>query len=101
MRGKANGPLLMHKDGSPMTTCSYFVREIRSTLGELGYTNTLLYSGHSFRAGAATTAAAMQVEDSVIKTLGRWESAAYLLYIRMPKEDLKHISGTLSRFGTE
>ena len=100
MRGKANGPLLIHKDGSPMTR-SYFVREIRSTLGELGYTNTLLYSGHSFRAGAATTAAAMQVEDSVIKTLGRWESAAYLLYIRMPKEDLKHISGTLSRFGTE
>ena len=67
MRGKANGPLLMHKDGSPMTR-SYIVKEIRSTLGELGYTNTLLYSGHGFQAGAATTAAAMQVEDSVIKT---------------------------------
>ena len=38
------------------------------------------YSGHSFRIGAATTAAVVGIEDSLIRTLGRWESAAYLLY---------------------
>ena len=98
MRGGAPGPLLMLKDGSRLTR-SYFVSRIRAALSALGYCNTSQYSGHSFRAGAATTAAAMKVEDSIIKTLGRWESAAYLLYVRIPKEELKGISHTISRFG--
>ena len=41
------------------------------------------YAGHSFRIGAATTAAHQGIHDSLIKTLGRWESAAYTRYIRM------------------
>lgn len=42
------------------------------------------YSGHSFRIGAATTAAAVGVEDSMIKMMGRWQSSAYQTYIRTP-----------------
>ena len=98
MRGGAPGPLLMHRDSSRLTR-SYFVSKTRTALSELGYCNTNRFSGHSFRAGAATTAAAMKVEDSIIKTLGRWESAAYLLYVRIPKEELKGISHTIFRFG--
>lgn len=98
MRGGAPGPLLMWRDGSPLTR-SYFVKRVRGALIALGFTNTARYSGHSFRAGAATTAAAMRVEDSLIKTLGRWESAAYLLYVRIPREELKGLSCTLSKFG--
>ena len=43
------------------------------------------YSGHSMRAGAATTAADNLFEDSEIKRLGRWKSNAYEIYLRNPK----------------
>ena len=53
------------------------------------------YCGHSFRIGAATTAAARGIEDSIIKTLGRWESVAYLQYVRIPREHLTQYSRVL------
>ena len=37
------------------------------------------------------------VEDSMIKTLGRWQSAAFLQYIRSPKTPLAAVSRTLAR----
>ena len=74
MRGEGEGALFRRQDGSPLTK-PYFVRHIRESLAALGYEEKQ-FSGHSFRSGAATTAAAQRIEDSVIKTLGRWESAA-------------------------
>ena len=54
------------------------------------------HSGHSFQIGVATTAALVGIEDSLIKTLGRWESAAYLLNIRVPQDRLTSVSRRLS-----
>ena len=34
--------------------------------------NPLLYAGHSFRIGSATTAAAADIPAHMIKRLGRW-----------------------------
>ncbi len=58
---------------------------VRKALAAAGYVGAH-YAGHSFRIGAATTAATQGLQDSLIKTLGRWESAAYTLYIRTPPE---------------
>ena len=41
----------------------------------------LQFAGHSFLIGAATMAAMVGVEDSMIRTLGRWHSTAFLQYI--------------------
>ena len=46
--------------------------------------NSVHYSGHGFRIGTATTAAACGPEDSLIQTLGWWKSTAYLRYITQP-----------------
>ena len=49
------------------------------------------YSGHSFRIGAATTAAETGVGDAVIQRLGRWKSAAYKGYVQPEREGLAGI----------
>ena len=77
-------------------TKAWFVDQLRSVLSALGLPQHL-YAGHSFRIGAATTAAMAGVEDSTIQTLGRWQSAAYLQYVRMPSEQLARLSAVLSR----
>ena len=55
------------------------------------------YSGHSFRIVAATTAACRGIQDSLIKTMGRWESVAYQLYVHTPREQLVAVASTLAR----
>ena len=72
-----------------------FVKRVKEALSASGV-ECSRYSGHSFRNGAASVAASRGVPDATIKTLGRWESSAYLLYIKLPREHLANISEMIS-----
>ena len=94
-RNKSPGPFFVFSDGRSLTR-DRLVKELRRALTQAGV-DASLYAGHSFRIGAATSAAAAGISDSLIKTLGRWESSAYLLYIRTPRSTLSAISKTLAK----
>lgn len=94
MRGTAPGLLFRFKNGSPLTK-SKFTAKFRALLSQAGI-DSKSYAGHSFRIGAASTAASKGVEDSLIQTLGRWKSSAYLTYVRIPPENLAALSKRLS-----
>ena len=90
MLGKTRGPLFQFADGRFLTR-QRFVAAVRDAMGKSGV-ECSWYCGHSFRIGAATTAAARGMEDSIIKTLGRWKSLAYLEYVKIPKQQLASYS---------
>ena len=79
--GKKNGTY-----SSPLTR-TRFVTNVKEALSKTGVDATG-YSGDSFGAGAATTAARQGVGNAMIKMLGRWKSCAYQLYIKTPQEQL-------------
>ena len=94
VRGMKQGPLFQTKDGQPVSR-EFVVDNVRQALQALGLESTH-YAGHSFRIGAATTAAERGIPDSTIKVLGRWKSEAFQTYIRLPQQWLASISQQLS-----
>ena len=92
-RGAHPGPFF-RLNSTVHVTKSWFVTQLRTILGAVGLPQQQ-YAGHSFRIGAATTAALVGIEDSTIQALGRWHSAAYLQYIRTPKSQLASMSRRL------
>lgn len=90
LRGQGPGPLFRFRDGKPLTR-PRLVFKLREALQAAGI-DCAAYSGHSFRAGAATTAARQGISDTTIKMLGRWKSSAYQLYIKTPRDQLASVS---------
>ncbi len=84
----------MFSDGRPLTRAR-FVTEVKMALTRAGVDSSG-YSGHSFRSGAATTAAKRGLGDATIKMLGRWQSNAYQVYIKTPRDQLAQVSQVLA-----
>jgi hypothetical protein len=78
-----DAPLFLVPGGRHLTK-SYMISVTRLLLGLTGH-NPALYSGHSYRAGTATTAGDKQFKEWELKMLGRWSSNAYSLYLRNPR----------------
>ena len=94
LREKSQGPLFVRSNGNPLSR-AFLVDSLKGALQQCGVDPTN-YNGHSFRIGAATTAAACGIEDATIKMLGRWQSSAYTLYIRTPRDQLASIAARLA-----
>eukprot|EP00057_Strongylocentrotus_purpuratus_P026639 XP_011681113.1 PREDICTED: uncharacterized protein LOC754287 isoform X1 [Strongylocentrotus purpuratus] len=80
VRPDIDGPLFCHRDGAPVTRYQ-FSSVLKKTLQHNGYSGSQ-YGTHSFRIGAATTAALKGVPPEQIMAMGRWRSSVYMRYIR-------------------
>ena len=95
VRGNAPGPFFCDMKGNPLSK-THFISKMRKALSAVGLQQDQ-YAGHSFQIGATTAAAQAGLEDSTIKALGRWNSSAFLLYIRTPRDQLASFTQTLAK----
>ena len=86
LAARPRGPLFVFQSGRLLTR-SVVVNLLRDAARNAGVPHNSL-KGHSFRIGAASTAAAAGLPDWLIKVLGRWSSDCYQLYIRTPRNVL-------------
>ena len=93
LRGIKGGPSFIFKDGCYLTWLR-LMDALWEALQKAGIGQSK-YSGHSFRIETATTAAVNGLEDSIITTLGRRRSIAYLCYMQIPWDELANYSRML------
>ena len=89
----ASSPLFSGPDDAPLS-CSTFISTLKTCLLATSL-NSLLYSGHSFRCGAASATASVGYADHEIQLLGRWHSDAYKLYINVSRDWVLGLSAHL------
>ena len=86
------GPLFMWHDNRYLTRPSF-----AASLAKIKPHHLTTMSSHSFRIGAATTAAAAGYPRWLIQALGRWTSNCYRDYIRIPQGTLQNVSISLAQ----
>ena len=92
---QGNIPLFVYSNGTIVTKAhvNFMIKRLVAILR----LDVSLYSTHSLRAGAASTAAALGFKDWEIMRLGGWRSAAYRSYIRQVDS---HVAGLSARLAT-
>lgn len=86
-------PLFIDDSNKPVTRF-WFQKHLKSVLQQSGIP-AKNYSSHSFRIGAATSAAQKGLSQQQIQTLGRWSSDAFQSYIRTNQFHIKKAHQTL------
>ena len=81
-----HAPLFSFMDDS-ILSCQFFAYQLKLSLKWAGLSKQN-YKSHSFRIGAATTAAVAGVSEEKIQQMGRWKSSAFKTYIRIPTQSL-------------
>ena len=96
LRGQKNGPMFIFKDGCPLTR-DKFSHLVNQTVKNAEWQGN--FTTHSFHVGPASTAAALGVQDHMIRAIGRWNSDAYLTYVKLPRQRISDVSKNLATFG--
>lgn len=86
-------PLFAKPDGKPLERTE-LLTAIRKLVAA-AKVDTSGTDGFSFRRGGASSLEAAHVSDRMIKTVGRWESAAYIRYIDTPLQHFIDASADL------
>lgn len=89
------GPLFHFQNGTPLSR-----QRLNTLVRSLAARSRVppgRYSSHSFRIGAASTAAAAGLPDWKIQALGRWSSDCYRRYVRLPHSDSSQIASILAQ----
>ena len=81
-------------NGRPVTK-DYLNKLIKTGMSALGIDKSL-YSSHSLRSGAATTAGQTGFNEVEIKLLGHWSSSAYSTYVHNKHLNRFHFSSRLA-----
>lgn len=89
-------PLFLFPGGQALTR-NTFLAMLTTACTQAGL-NPSGFSGHSFRRGAATTAAQQKIPDHLLRTLGRWSSNSncYQTYIDTSQNDIAWAQRTMS-----
>ena len=87
--------LFVYDNGIPLRRAS-FVNDVRHLLAVAGTANLQLYAGHSFRIGAATSAALCGIPEWTIRAMGRWKSDCVHRYIRTDPATFHRVASRLS-----
>ena len=88
-------PLYRFVNGSYLTRQT-LTKHVRNLLTHSMVPNSGHYASHSFRRGAATTAADAGLPDWLIKVLGRWRSDAYQVYVSTPNDIICKVPALLA-----
>ncbi|XP_077094312.1 uncharacterized protein LOC143746387 [Siphateles boraxobius] len=86
-------PLFLDESKKPVTRF-WFQKHLKSVLQQSGIP-AKNFSSHSFRIGAATSAAQKGLSQQQIQALGRWSSDAFQSYIRTNRFHIKKAHQTL------
>ena len=86
IRPKIKKSYFCHFSGKYVTR--YQVTSVLKKTLDVSLAKSALYKSHSFRIGAATSAAMAGASDEDIAKMGRWKSSAYKNYIRIPSTSI-------------
>ena len=81
LRSSAAGPIFVHKNNGRNINRAFVAKHLSRLLALAGR-DPKDFNTHSLRVGRATDLALAGQPDSIIRQTGRWQSAAYLNYLR-------------------
>lgn len=79
IRGDSSSLLFIHANGTPLNKTSVLGNDIPSI--KCNWFGRSTFYTHSFRIGAASTAAAMGYQTHDIQRIGRWQSRVFQAYV--------------------